>query len=508
MKGRVSVPAQLLKHAPVLLLSALYLYACGITAAHQPLWIDEIFTYDVASLDSPTSILNALLAKMDNHPPLDYIVRHYSMMLMGPSEFALRLPSILALLLAQLSIYVFVYRRTSTAPALVAFSLPFSTIALEYGYEGRGYALLMASMGLALLAWQLVAERPTPVRWLFFTVALAAGPFVHFYGVLNFAPIVAGETWRCWTRKRISWATVAGIGVSLVALIPLIPFATHASEYSDTFWTKHNLSLIANSYTASFDMTIPAIIGSLIVAACLAIFARERPASATPPEAIPTHETVSATVLSLLPFITYALALLLTKVFGVRYTLNMIFGVSILAAYSVYWLSWRRKIAASLISAGFAAWAAVILIHLASSVPTGPAIPEIDKKLFETSSSPVVIADGQLFMKYQHYLDPAQKKKIVYLSDRSFSLQYRGSDTADRAFKNLSRFVPLNVSDLCTFLDRNREFLLLSYKTSWLVEMLSANGASLRIRDANSDGRTVLLVELSGAPAGCGQKRP
>lgn len=139
-------------------------------------------------MGSGGAIIDALLARADNHPPLDYLARHYSMSLLGPSEYAFRLPSILAMLVGTVSLYIFVLRRTSPLSALVAFAFPLTTFALRYSYEGRPYAFLMASMCLALLAWQLVTEKPTAVRLVFFTLSLSLGPHVHYFGVLNYCP--------------------------------------------------------------------------------------------------------------------------------------------------------------------------------------------------------------------------------------------------------------------------------------------------------------------------------
>src|SRR5215831_11438554 len=59
--------------------------ACG---AWKPLTNDEIFTFEVARLGSLSGIWRALAAGADNHPPLDYMLRHISMALFGQGELA------------------------------------------------------------------------------------------------------------------------------------------------------------------------------------------------------------------------------------------------------------------------------------------------------------------------------------------------------------------------------------------------------------------------------------
>lgn len=227
-----------IRHSPVVLLSMLFLYGTGSSAAKEPLWFDEIFTYTVARFDSPLAIVRALLEKVDVHPPLDYLVRHIFITWLGGSEFVFRLPSLIAVWAAALCLYVFVLRRSSVVPALVAFSFLLSTTALRYAYEGRSYAFLLASMCLALLAWQFATEKASKIRLCLLIISLCIGPFSHYYGVLNYAPIVAGEAWRSYERQKISWPIVFAVLLSLVLLVLLVPFVINASENAGTFWTK------------------------------------------------------------------------------------------------------------------------------------------------------------------------------------------------------------------------------------------------------------------------------
>ena len=227
--------AAFLRHAPVALLSGLYLYAVSILAARQPLWFDEILTYYISNLGGPRTIVSALLAKAENHPPLDYLARHFSMSLFGGSELAFRLPSIIAMLVAALCLYVIVLRRTSMLQALVAFSLPFTTFALRYTHEGRPYAFLFASMCLAFLAWQLVTEKPSLPRLALLTVCLSLGPYSHYYGVLNYVAIGVGEAWRWWEQRKIAWPVVACFAISVAIDGLLAPFVLHSEGFRRPF---------------------------------------------------------------------------------------------------------------------------------------------------------------------------------------------------------------------------------------------------------------------------------
>ena len=495
-----------LRHLPVVLLSGLYLYACGIKAARQPLWFDEIVTYYVSILDGPRTIIGALLGRMDNHPPVDYLARHLSMALLAPSEFAFRLPSIIGLLIASLSLYLFVLRRTSLMPALVAFALPFTTLALEYGYEGRGYALLMASVCLALLAWQLATEKASAVRLCFLAVALSLGPFIHYYGVLNYVPIAAGEAWRCWRRRRISWPIIGCFAVSLASLGLLVPFAIRASQFSATFWTTLTPSLVASAYIQALQMSIPAFVGFLLVFAFAAIAPVKPSDGFKAAPTIPPHEIVAAIVLCLLPLTTYGLAEFVTGAYNVRYVLNMIPGVALLTGYAVYCLASQRNAFAILTAAIFGGWATVILLHLGFFGVNDVPVAAENEKLIAQETRPIVIEDGHLFLKYHYYLTPHGRDKIFSLSDRAFYFKYEGNDSIVRAFENLTRFVPMNVVDLCTFAAEHKEFLIMTYKPSWLTARFSEEIVSVETLKTGLKRRMIFSVKLSKTPSGCSEK--
>lgn len=492
----------ILRHLPVALLSGLYLFAASIKASRRPLWFDEIITFNVSVLDSPRAIVEALLGRIDIHPPLDYIVRHLSMALLGQSEFAFRLPSILALLVAALSLYFYVLRRTSLLPALVAFALPFSTVALSYSYEGRAYSFLMAAVCLSLLAWQLAAEKPTIARLVFLTAALGIGPFFHYYGVLNFAPVVAGEAWRCWERRRVSWPIVASICVSLAPLALLVPFALAARGYSDAFWTRVSPIEVAYGYVHLLRPAIPAAVGGILSLAVVGLLPSKDGKPPAPAKAVPRAELVAAIVLCLLPFITYVVAETVTRVYGYKYTLNTIFGVTLLVAYGVHLLNRRREIAAVLVVLSICLWSAAMMGRLAKTPAPAPRPSEREVALIAAAETPVLVLGELDFLEIFHQLPAPLRNKIYYASDRKLARRHSGEDTGQRALEDLARFVPLNLVSLCDFTRENRHFTILMFRPYWLLDKLANDGASVKFLSGQLAGTSVLEVQLQ-APSGC-----
>jgi len=143
---------------------ALAVLALTLLAAHwRPLWYDELFTFYVARQPTAIGTVQALLAGADTNPPLDYLLRHAAMALLGASSAAFRLPSALAFIAGLLATYAFVRRRVPFIPAVMALLLPVATAAVYFAYEGRAYALLFASGDgiITEAAVQAIASAPT-----------------------------------------------------------------------------------------------------------------------------------------------------------------------------------------------------------------------------------------------------------------------------------------------------------------------------------------------------------
>lgn len=492
-----------LRHAPVAFLGGLYLYAIGLKAARTPLWFDEIVTYHIADLGGPRAIVDALWNKADNHPPLDFLVRGLSMSLFGGSELAFRLPSIAAVLVGALCLYLFVLRRTSVLPALVAFSFPFATMAVRYSYEGRGYAFLMASMCLALLAWQLAIEKQSIARLAFLAVCLSLGPYSHYYGVLNYAPIAVGEALRCWERRRVCWPVAACIAASLASLAPLVPPALHAAEFSQHFWTRLGPSLPLMAYGKVLDNIGPALAAALIGCALAAFFPRPTEPPRRAVVKIPRHEIGAAITLCLLPFVTYILAELVTGAFTFKYVINTAVGVALLLAFLTARVESRLPIAAAFIAASAALWMAAWLGYIAIKAPAQlRGIAEEDLQLVETATQPVVVYGGHRFLQMHFYLPPRLRTKIYHVTDTELAAELTGRDSNEKTFHNLSPYVPMNVVDLCAFTQRHRRFLVKMAGPSWVIEKLLAEGASVVVIAGKLPAEATLAVTVK-EPSGC-----
>lgn len=492
-----------LKHLPVVLIGGLYLYVIGLEAARNGLWFDEITTYFVADVGSGGAIIDALLARADNHPPLDYLARHYSMSLLGPSEYAFRLPSILAMLVGTVSLYIFVLRRTSPLPALVAFAFPLTTFALRYSYEGRPYAFLMASMCLALLAWQLVTEKPTAVRLVFFTLSLSLGPHVHYFGVLNYLPLAAGELWRWREQRSISWPIVGCVVVSLAIDALLIPFVIHAADFATLFWTRVGVGTMFFVYGNLFADAIPALLAAAVGCAVMAYFFRDAPEAAAQPLAIPRHEVVAALVLCLVPVTTYMLKLVVTHAFADKYLINTVVGVALILAFLTAKLERQRRGYAIVIALSIVLWTGWKLAYWGRHMPAKPfSLPPKLVELIESATQPVAVFHSHSYFQTYFYLPPNLREKIYFISDLKLAVGHTGHYTSDLVIENLHSIVKLQAPNLCTFTKEHPRFLMVVESPTWVTSQLIEDGANLKIIE-DTPHKSQIISVVTTRPSGC-----
>jgi hypothetical protein len=461
-------------------LCACLLGALSIAAARRPLWYDELFSFYVARLPTPGAVLRALLAGADNGPPIDYWLRHLSMKCFGETAWALRLPSILALSCTLTCIWTFARRWASVAAATAAVLLPLGTVAVHYATEGRAYATLLALASLSLLAWQRATENPrSPGRLAVLSLALAAGPLCHYYGVLNYVPIVVGEAVRVFRRRKVSVPILASIAISLSALLLLLPFVPHALEMREHFWaSRFGFRTLRDDYRELIRTELLPFVSLCILALLGGAWRglrRTRSEGCGPREG----EIAAAASLALTPVSVWALALLYTNAMTYRYGLVAVLGVALLAGHAVLVLErLDRRLA----------WAAILVIAAGGLVTVkqtvrsggyGPLAAGLEEFVIE-SKARIAVDSPRLFLETFHYLPAAYKPKLVYLTDRDASRRRLGFDNDEIAIPKLKTVVALETEPYSEFCARERGFYVMAAQSRyWLLEQLARDGAAV-----------------------------
>jgi hypothetical protein len=494
----------------ILVLASLAVLAVAILAGiARPLWYDELYTYYVALQPTPGATLRALLDGADNNPPVDYLLRQASMSALGASAGAFRLPSALAFVAGLLALYGYVRRHGSAVAAFVAFALPLGTLAMRFSYEGRGYALLFAAAAASLLAWQRATERPTRVpRLALLAGALTLGPFSHFYGVLNYLPVVAGEAWRSVQQRRIDRGVVAAIVASAASLPLLLPFAQNALRIKDRFWARDFNALTPVLYLEKLfgSAAGPAVLALVAACAVAVLLPGMASGSARPRTGVrpaPTlnvgdrsHELVAALVLAATPLSAYLLAELYTGALTPRYAIAAVAGVALLVGLAATRKSDQSGRLPGLVVAVFAGSALALQLLSWAWQRGQPPVPDgVRAMLASHADLPVAVDSPLTYLEYAHHLGPELGARLVYPMDAATAAAAYGENTPEISLRGLQRVKALDVRDYSDFVAATPRFYLLASRdrSRALAICLLKDGYRLELR-AESSGLMLLLA--------------
>lgn len=189
----------------------------------ENLWYDEAFTAGIASL--PFDRLGAAVAG-DVHPPLWYGIEWLFVHLLGTSEIALRLPSLLfglgtVLIIYRLALVLQLGERTALVAAAIVAVLPAQ---LYYSVEARAYTFLSYLALYALAA--LLGRKRTQ-----FAVMVALLPITHNLGYV-YAAVLGIMALHRYGRHAIKPLALA----SLPALLWLPSSISQSRDIADGFW--------------------------------------------------------------------------------------------------------------------------------------------------------------------------------------------------------------------------------------------------------------------------------
>lgn len=267
------------------------------------LWVDELITFFVARQPGPFGIWRALTAGADPNPPLMHLLVQLSTSALGNSGLAIRLPAILAVLLAIVAMWWMLRRWVRPSFAAAGILAFMATRGFDYAYDARSYALLMGfSMG-ALALWISCGEL---TAWRRFSALsgmsfmLAASLSSNYYGVLAFFPLAAGEAVRTLNSRRLRqgvWVAMAIASLPLLAYLPLIRH--NIAEFGPHAWNRPHLTMVARSYLELVESIFWPVLGM-----ALWKLWKRRPA-----DLIPAPELAAVAVFLLYPILGYAIAI-------------------------------------------------------------------------------------------------------------------------------------------------------------------------------------------------------
>lgn len=459
------------------LVTAAYFCAATAAATQKALWFDELFTFHVARLGGWGAIWNALAQGADNHPPLDYWVRHVFLSAFGDSEVVFRLPSIIAFGVGFLCVVRFVARRSSPAYGLFAGLILLATQSHQYAYDARPYALFIAFGALSLVCWQSATEGKR-VAVIALALFLAAGLSTYYYAVLLFVPIALGELWRSFQRKEVHWRIWAALAIGAIPLLTMLPLIKPAKQFAAGFWTAVDSPAVVEIY--SNILGAPAIVLLLLLCWLLLIPKRYTAVSRT---AMPSHEIAAAAGYLLLPLVCYVLAKTVTGALLYRYVLPAVIGVAVLPPIAVYRIRKDTGPAIPIAMICLSLMAAIAWIGAYRQVIKKSGVATFLKELNEwlpPGGEPVVIANRLRFAQLTHYASRPVQQRLVYVASLEESLKLDGADTLDRALLGLSHLLPSRVVNYQDFVGQTRYFRMILARDTWQIKKLIQDRANIQ----------------------------
>jgi O-antigen/teichoic acid export membrane protein len=200
------------------------------TATDRGLWVDEAISVHQAQM--PFGQMLDDMRTTDVHPPFHYALLWGTVRLFGTSEFAVRLPSLIAGVALVPALYwagkVIYDRRTGWVAATFAVFAPFC---VWYSQEARMYAQFMLFATLAVAAQVQAIRRGRRIDWAVYAISTAAMLWTQYFAFLPFIAQQLGFVVAWWhrrheaaARRRLILGWLAAMAAILVVCLPLLAF--------------------------------------------------------------------------------------------------------------------------------------------------------------------------------------------------------------------------------------------------------------------------------------------
>ena len=338
---------------------AVYLGIAGLLAHYKLFWNDELFTVYIARIPTVPDVWAFLATGVEQTPPTFHLLSRWVIHTLGEHHVTVRLPSILAVGVLGICLFVVVSRRTSPAYGFIAMLFPLTTQAFLYAYEARPYALVLAFSAASLLCWTSAADgRRRALSLAGLAVTLAAALCSHYYAVLVFLPLAAGELARSLDRRRVDLGIWLAFSVATIPLFVFLPLIQSGRKLAATFWARPQWQQMADFYQ---HVLSPASVPLLVIVLGLAVYGLARASDggksaatgAAPP---PRHEIVAALGYLALPVVAVLVAKLVTGAFTDRYALPAVLGVAIIVSWGAHQLLDHRAALGAILAALLTGW--------------------------------------------------------------------------------------------------------------------------------------------------------
>jgi uncharacterized membrane protein len=219
-------------------------------AVPRGIWLDEAITIHQAHLSLHDLFRNLYYG--DRQPPLYHLTLWLTIRAFGDSEFAVRLPSLIAGTLLIPVLYQLGRELYDRRTGLIAAGFAsVSPLLIWYSQEVRMYELASLFGLLALLTQLRVVRKPTMLNWAAYIFATAGLLWSHYFGLLLigvqqvlFVAVIVHRKRRAEPVRPLALGFAYSAAVLVMQLVPLLVFAHH--QYQAT-------SAAAGSPSGTYD---------------------------------------------------------------------------------------------------------------------------------------------------------------------------------------------------------------------------------------------------------------
>lgn len=469
----------------------------------QSLWHDEGLQYYVAAHNSLGELFDQ---RRSFHPPLSFMVNHL-FLLLGGSDFFLRLPSALFGIASLPVLYVVAKDLTSKREALFAvFVLAISPFHVWYSQEARMYSQLLF---LSLLSTMLLihALKHGKARWWILYVSVgAAGMYTHVFMGLALG---AHFLWVLLFHRRYMLAiTISGFAVVLLFLpwAVILPFiGRFARDVSNTGLTVAPASAGRAGFTlAAIPYTFFVYSAGFSLGPTIAELHGNRSA-----QFILGFLPSILAVLSVFGFLVSTGVVVMYKRFGIRSLVFLLLGLSVpLAGAIVYSLTPRGTFNAR--------YTVIAFPYFCVFIGTALAYISSGKKILGAGAVLAVIGISSVSL-YNHFADPryakedvrsavafwrqeAKSEPLLAIGSTWPAKRYAGLSTAERLFFVGGKDIVAAIDRVLSAQQFSSAYVVLSRDWNQTREM-AIRSAFSSTQERSYPGVKVFKISRQAAPA-------
>lgn len=484
---------------PLYVASVLYIYVAAALSM-RPLWLDELYTYYIAKAPTAEQFF-AALARYDANPPLQGALTMLAMHWFGDSNFAVRIPSMLAFWLASICVFQFVSYRLGRFYGFAAMLALWSTAFFRYASEARPYALVTASLAVAMVTWQRSEKRDGRVLWLVGIAVGTAGVLMsHIFGSVALIPLGVAEVVRSFGRRKVDWPVWIAFASPAPCLLVYLPIIRQYGQLAPVYPPEFQASIL-KGMTFYGDVISGGSIALLVAVAAALIIPKARNSTGNVLGGLRRPELTLCGGLLLVPFAIDLILMRRGAAFWPRYGIVSGIGIGAFFAHFLARATRMNRLAGA--TAGgvlLAAFAAQWLVE-----PALQARPRVTAEhlILENLKPelPLVIAGGATFLEIDHRKSDTFLSRVFYLTDHDAALHNAHANIFE-TFDNLRLWAPIraHVEPYRTFVKTQYHFLLLCATDSpeeWLIPKLMDDGNQLRFLgtiDGGFDDSTIFEV--------------